>query len=60
MRDHWTGVPRDQLEEACAHVRDHDYPESLSTLRAMATEAGFNSVRIVIRKAQHHVILFSR
>jgi hypothetical protein len=29
-------------------------------LRAMATEAGFNSVRIVIRKAQHHVILFSR
>ncbi len=60
MRDHWTGVPRDQLEEACAHVRDHDHPESLTTLRAMATKAGFNSARVVIREAQHHVILFSR
>ncbi len=26
MRDTWVKVPPDQLEEACTHVHDHDYP----------------------------------
>jgi ubiquinone/menaquinone biosynthesis C-methylase UbiE len=60
MRETWTKVPQDQLEEACAHVRDHDYPESLSTLREMAREAGLNSVQLISRHAQHHTLLFSR
>ena len=60
MRATWTKVPQDQLEEACAHVRDHDYPECLSTLREMAREAGLNSVQLISRHAQHHTLLFSR
>jgi SAM-dependent methyltransferase len=60
MREKWTKVPRDQLEEACAHVRDHDYPECLSTLAQMAKEAGLHSTRLVSREAQHHTLLFSR
>lgn len=60
MRETWTKVPQDQLEEACAHVRDHDYPECLSTLREMASEAGLNSIRLISRYAQHHTLLFSR
>lgn len=60
MRETWTKVPRDQLEEACAHVRDHDYPECLSTLREMAGEAGLNAIRLISRHAQHHTLLFSR
>jgi SAM-dependent methyltransferase len=60
MRETWTHVPPDQLEEACTHVRDHDYPECLSTLRQMAKTGGLNSCRVVSRHAQHHVILFSR
>jgi SAM-dependent methyltransferase len=60
MREKWTKVPPDRLEEACAHVRDHDYPECLSTLAEMAEEAGLHSIRLVSREAQHHTLLFSR
>lgn len=60
MREKWTSVPPEQLEEACAHVRDHDYPECLSTLRRMAGEAGLRSTRVISRHAQHHTLLFSR
>ncbi|HJT51811.1 MAG TPA: class I SAM-dependent methyltransferase [Nitrosospira sp.] len=59
MREKWTRIPKDQLEEACGHVRDHDYPESLSTLNRMARAAGFASARLICRYAQHHVLLFS-
>jgi cyclopropane fatty-acyl-phospholipid synthase-like methyltransferase len=60
MREKWTSVPPEQLEEACAHVREHDYPECLSTLRRMAGEAGLRSTRVISRHAQHHTLLFSR
>jgi SAM-dependent methyltransferase len=60
MREAWTEVPADQLEEACTHVRDHDYPECLSTLRQMAKTAGLSTCRLVSRHTQHHVLLFSR
>jgi cyclopropane fatty-acyl-phospholipid synthase-like methyltransferase len=60
MRETWTEVPPDQLEEACTHVRDHDYPECLSTLKQMASGAGLIACRLVSRHAQHHVLLFSR
>ncbi|ARO88291.1 class I SAM-dependent methyltransferase [Nitrosospira lacus] len=60
MRETWTKVPQDQLEEACAHVHDHDYPECLSTLREMAAGAGLRSTRLISRYAQHHTLLFSR
>ncbi len=59
MREKWTKVPQDQLEEACTHVLDHDYPECLSTLREMAGAAGLNSTRLISRHAQHHTLLFS-
>lgn len=60
MREKWNQVPPGQLEEACTHVHDHDYPECLSALQSMAAEAGLNSVRVVARHAQHHMLLFSR
>lgn len=60
MREKWTAVPREQLEEACAHVREHDHPESLSTLREMARQAGLMHTHLVSRHAQHHTLLFSR
>lgn len=60
MRETWTEVPKDQLEEACTHVHDHDYPECLSTLREMARGAGLHSTRLISRYAQHHILLFSR
>ena len=60
MREKWTHVPQDQLEEACTHVHDHDYPECLSTLQDMAGAAGLNSTRLISRHAQHYTLLFSR
>ena len=60
MRETWTKVPKDQLEEACTHVHDHDYPECLSTLQEMARGAGLHSTRLISRYAQHHILLFSR
>jgi SAM-dependent methyltransferase len=60
MREKWTEVPLDQLEEACAHVRDYDHPETLSTLQEMARHAGFLHMQLIGRHAQHHTLLFAR
>lgn len=58
MREKWTAIPEDQLNEACAHVREHDYPECLSTLNALAQDAHLGAGRVIGRKAQHHILLF--
>ncbi|MBX9636899.1 class I SAM-dependent methyltransferase [Nitrosomonas sp.] len=60
MRDNWIKVPPDQLEEACTHVHDHDYPEYFSTLQEMAAAAGLQASRIVNQYGQHHTLLFAR
>jgi SAM-dependent methyltransferase len=60
MREKWAAIPQDQLEEACAHVRKHDYPERLSTLNVLAQKAGLGAARLVGRQAQHHILLFTR
>lgn len=60
MREGWTKVPHNQLEEACTHVHDWDYPEPLSSLQEMAISSGLKSCRLISRYAQHHTLLFSR
>lgn len=60
MRDTWSKIPPDQLEEACTHVHDHDYPEYFSTLQEMAAAAGLQASRIVNQYGQHHTLLFTR
>ena len=59
MRDTWIKVPPDQLEEACTHVHDHDYPEYFSTLQEMAAAAGLQASRIVNQYGQHYTLLFA-
>jgi SAM-dependent methyltransferase len=60
MRESWIKVPPDQLEEACMHVQDYDYPEYLSTLQEMARAAGLNASRMISRYGQHYTLLFAR
>lgn len=60
MRDNWIEVPSDQLEEACAHVHDHDYPEYFSTLQQMAAATGLKASRVVNHYGQHYTLLFAR
>ncbi len=59
MRRNWTAVPVEQLEEACRHVAEFDFPEAFSTLTRMASEAGFGGTRLVERHAQHHLAVFT-
>ena len=55
MRRDWTDVPKDELEEACAHVQAHDFPETESALRRMAKKAGFVRVERLARFGPHQV-----
>jgi len=59
MRESWTRVPSDQLEEACAHVASHDFPECLSTLNEMAHASGLNHSRVISQHGQHYTVLFA-
>lgn len=59
MRESWTKVPEEQLEEACGHVASHDYPETLSALNAMTRAAGLGEGQTISRHGPHYTVLFS-
>lgn len=59
MRGEWTGLPADQVEEACEHVFAFDFPETLSELTRMAAEASLKEVHLLASHAQHHALSFS-
>jgi len=56
----WSAMPSDQLEQACAHVSEFDYPETMSALSDMARASGLNNAATISRYDQHHLMLFSR
>ncbi|MGC2165578.1 MAG: class I SAM-dependent methyltransferase, partial [Gallionella sp.] len=60
MRSTWPEIPPDQLEQACVHVAECDYPEDMSTLSEMAKMSGLNSTLAISRYGQHCSILFTR
>jgi SAM-dependent methyltransferase len=57
MRSQWICISDSDLDAACAHVQDFDYPETLSTLRSMAKEAGLNSFELKASYGAHKVIV---
>lgn len=59
MRDEWTTIPREMIEEACDHVAAHDQPASLAELRDLASRAGFANVEVIERHGPHHLLRFS-
>lgn len=60
MREEWTAIDRLQVEEACAHVSAHDFPETVADLEAMAREGGFGRVQLLSRHRQHHLWVMER
>lgn len=60
MRDEWTQIPREMIEEACAHVAAYDQPASLSELSQAASSAGWVRTEILERHGPHHLLRFSR
>lgn len=59
MRTEWTRVPADAIEQACAHVAAHDFPESFSELSGLAAKAGLRESRLLARFGRHAVIGFA-
>lgn len=59
MRDEWTTIPREMIEEACDHVAAHDQPASLAELSGLASRAGFADVTVIERHGPHHLLRFS-
>lgn len=60
MRECWTRVPQEQLDEACDHVASHDYPETLAALNAMARAAGLGNSQVIGRHGQHYTVVFTK
>lgn len=60
MRENWKQIPRDELEDACAHVETCDYPENMAALLAMAKASGLHGCHVISQYGQHITLLFSR
>lgn len=58
MSDQWTAVRREHIDEACAHVEAHDFPETYSGLVQMAEAAGFRTIELLDRHTHHHLMVF--
>ncbi len=58
MSNDWTAVKREHVEEACAHVAAHDFPETFSGLVQMAEAAGLRKIQLLDRHTHHHLMLF--
>ena len=59
MRETWSKVPPEQLDEACAHVDSYDFPETLSALDEMARVKGLNKSHVISRYGPHYTVMFS-
>lgn len=60
MRTEWSTIEPQQIEEVRRHITAYDFPETLSTLTAMAQAAGFRDVRELGGFRQHWVLHFRR
>lgn len=58
MRSQWTALPPNELEQACSHVAAFDFPETLGDLAAMARQAAFGKTELIVRHAQHSLLVF--
>jgi cyclopropane fatty-acyl-phospholipid synthase-like methyltransferase len=58
MQTTWTGIRPEHLSLACAHVIEHDFPETFESIACMAVSTGFApSVRLAVHE-RHHALLF--
>lgn len=60
MREEWTAIPSEMIEEACEHVAAHDQPASFSELASAARSAGWAASEILEKHGPHHLLRFSR
>jgi SAM-dependent methyltransferase len=58
MRRGWTRMTATDLENACAHVAEFDFPESVNGLVKMATEAGLVRHQRLASYGRHEAVVF--
>ena len=54
----WSVLDERQIEEACSHVAQYDFPEPLPDLLGMGRLAGFQSSTVIAGFGDHHVMEF--
>ena len=59
MREKWCRVSPADLDAACAHVAEFDFPEPLDDMMALAAQAGFRRAEVLAAFGQHHALLLS-
>ncbi len=60
LRAAWKALSREALDAFCDHIRDNDFPETVSELRTMASRAGFGPGVEVNRFRWHHTLCFEK
>lgn len=60
LRSEWKTLSVEALEALCDHIRNNDFAETASGLRAMATDAGFTRCSQINRIRWHHTWRFEK
>lgn len=59
MRQNWRLVSAADLDAACEHVAQYDFPEPLENLASMAAAAGFGAPKLLGAFGPHHALTLS-
>lgn len=60
LRSAWKALQPEELDAICEHIGNHDFPETASTLAAMAADAGFDRGIEINRFRWHHTFCFKK
>ena len=60
LRSAWQALPPDEQDALCEPIENDGFPETVSTLAAMATAAGFDRGRELNRFRWHHTLCFEK
>jgi SAM-dependent methyltransferase len=60
LRAEWKALSPAALDAICAHIRNNDFPETLSALQVMATDAGFAQGIEIDRFRWHRTLAFEK
>jgi len=62
VREDWTSLTPDEMDGVAEHVTKCDFPETLETYRAMASEAGFDGGEVIFTDSSelYTMVVFGR
>jgi SAM-dependent methyltransferase len=60
IKSEWKAIPPEEIEAIFEHIRDHDFPETMSTLSRMAEQAGFKKCVTAQHFLWHRILCFEK